>query len=255
VSPGQLGPKTDVKKSSKLVEAFNLPRGLMASIDFSAPLRQGLPLIHKKEFWRAIPEMFKAWASEEGFRKIQTEIANRPAFRKTISADGKVQPSFAERAGLSLTDLTDLSKREEAIMSTWAERFPGVRRSNRAYTAFLNKLRADTFESLITGVKVFGVNAEKNLPLARALADFVNTASGRGSLGKLESSAVTLNTTLFSPRLIASRLKLLNPAYYVMANPVVRKEALKSLFAIAAVGNTIGQLAKMAGGTVENDPN
>src|SRR5690606_5714979 len=65
----------------------------------------------------------------------------------------------------------------------------------------------------------------------------------------------TLNTTLFSPRLIASRLKLLNPAYYVMANPVVRKEALKSLFAIAAVGNTIGQLAKMAGGTVENDPN
>lgn len=254
-TPGQLGVKTDIRKASPFVEAFNLPRGMMASIDFSAPLRQGIGLIHKKEFWKAMPEMFRAWSSEEGFRKIQTEIANRPAFRKTIGADGKVKPSFAERAGLSLTDLTDLSKREEAIMSTWAEKVPGVRRSNRAYTAFLNKLRADTFDNLIVDTKAFGADAKTNLPLATALADFVNIATGRGNLGKLERAAVPLNTLLFSPRLMAARLKMLDPRMYLMGPKRVRQEAVKSLFAIAGVGNTITQLGRMAGGTVDNDPN
>jgi hypothetical protein len=250
----QLGAVTDIQKQSKLVEAFNLPRGLMASIDFSAPLRQGIGLIHKKEFWNAMPEMFKAWASEEGFQASQKAISDKALFQPRSDAKGKVYPSFAEDAGLKLTDLTDLTKREEAIMSTWAEKVPGVRRSNRAYTAFLNNLRAHTFESLVRDSKVFGADAKANLPLARELAKFVNTASGRGSLGKLESSAVALNSVLFSPRLISSRLTMLNPHYYITANPAVRKEALKSLFTIAAVGNTLTQLGKMAGGEVSMDP-
>jgi len=249
----QLGPIAD-KKQSKLVEAFNLPRGLMASMDFSAPLRQGIGLIHKGSFWKAMPEMFKAWATEEGFNASQKAISERPLFRPRTDRNGKVYPSFADDAGLKLTDLTDLSNREEAIMSTWAEKIPGVRRSNRAYTAFLNNLRADTFESLVKDGKIFGADAKANLPLARELANFVNTASGRGSLGRLESSAVALNTVLFSPRLIASRVQMMNPAYYIMSSPQVRKEALKSLFAIAMAGNTVTQLGKMAGGSVSMDP-
>lgn len=252
---GTLGPKTDIKKSSPFVEAFNFPRAVMASIDFSAPLRQGLPLIHKKQFWTSLDDMFKAWGSENAFRAIQDDIASRPLFRQRVGPNNKLINSFADEVGLKLTDLTDLTKREEAIMSTWAEKVPGVRRSNRAYTAFLNKLRADTFEDLINKGSIFGADGKTNVPLARALADFVNTASGRGSLGKLEQSAVALNTLLFSPRLIASRLKMLNPAYYIMAKPMVRREALKSLFAVAAAGNTVGQLGKMAGGTIESDPN
>lgn len=250
----QLGPLTDTKRSNPLVEAFNLPRGIMASMDFSAPLRQGIGLIHKPEFWTAVKPMMKAWASEDGFRASQNEIANRPLFRERAGPNGKVLPSFADDAGLKLTDLTDLSKREEAIMSTWAEKIPGVRRSNRAYTSFLNNLRADTFESLIKDGKVFGADAKANLPLARELANFVNTASGRGSLGSLEKAAVPLNTLFFSPRLIASRVQMMNPKYYIMASPQVRKEALKSLLAIAAAGNTVTQLGKMAGGTVSMDP-
>jgi len=254
ITEGHIGELTDVKKSSIAAEAINFPRAVMASMDMSAPLRQGLPLIHKKEFWKAIPGMFKSWGSEEAFRQIQQSISEKPLFKPRAGPGGKTLPSFAEDAGLKLTDLTDLNSREEALMSTWAEKVPGVRRSNRAYTGFLNKLRADTFEALVSEGKVFGANSEVDIPLARALADFVNTASGRGSLGKLESSAVALNSTFFAPRLIASRLKMLNPAYYVMAHPQVRKEALKSLFSVAAAGNIVGQLGKMAGGTVEADP-
>lgn len=252
-------------KKSAIVEAFNLPRGLMASYDFSAPLRQGIGLIHKKEFWRALSPMMKAWASEDAFHASQKAIAERPLFRPRVGPGGKPLKSFAEDAGLKLGDLTDLSKREEAIMSTWAETgggLPGyqktigrgVRMSNRAYTTFLNNLRADTFESLVKDSKVFGADARADLPLARALADFVNTASGRGSLGALENSAVALNTVLFSPRLIASRIQMMNPRNYIMGPTALRKEYLKSLLAIAAVGNTVTQLGRMAGGTVESDP-
>ena len=281
---GQLGPIQDAAKSSAVAEAFNFPRGVMASTDLSAPLRQGLPLIHKKEFWKAMIPMFESWHTEEGFAASQNSIANRPLFKKRLDAEGKVLPSFADDAGLKLTDLTDLSNREEALMSTWAEsggmfnrnkwmaEHGGeqaasfyratagkmVRKSNRSYTAFLNNLRADVFENLIRDGKVFQADLTTNLPLARSIADFVNTATGRGSLGRFESSAVVLNTGLFAPRLIASRVKMLNvlnPHHFIYANPLVRKEALKSLFAIAAFGNTILQVAKMAGAEVGSDPN
>ncbi len=241
--------------SNALMEAMNFPRSVMASLNFHAPLRQGLALIHKPAYWTSLSDMFKAWSSEGAYNKIQDDILSQPLFRpRTNPTTGEVLPSFAESAGLKLTDLKSLSSREEAIMNNWAEKVPGVRRSNRAYTVFLNKLRADTFTSLIGDSKVMGVDGTMNMPVARALADFVNTASGRGSLGPLEKSATALNTMLFSPRLIASRVKLLNPAYYIMADPQVRKEALKSLFAVAGVGATLGQLGKMAGGTVESNP-
>lgn len=251
---GGVTPTDTVKKPSALTETFNFPRAVMASMDFSAPLRQGLPLIHKKQFWTSLDDMFKAWGSEKAYQAIQSDILERPLFKPRVLPNGTAVKSFAEEAGLSLTDLKSLSNREESLMSSWAEKVPGVRRSNRAYTAFLNKLRADTFESLINDSKVFGLDGKTNLPLAREFANFVNTASGRGSLGKLEKSAVTLNTLLFSPRLISSRLTMLNPRYYIMADPTVRKEALKSLFAVAATGTTLTQLGKLAGGTVESNP-
>ena len=250
-----IGPATKPPtKLSIAAETMNFPRAVMASNDFSAPLRQGLPLIHKKQFWTSLDDMFKSWGSENAFRAVQESIFEKPLFKSRVGPSGKILPSFAEDAGLKLTDLTNLSSREEALMSTWAEKLPGVRRSNRAYTAFLNKLRADVFEDLVSSSKVFGADAEVNIPLARELANFVNVSSGRGSLGSLEKSAVALNSTFFSPRLIASRLQMLNPHYYIMADPIVRKEALKSLFAVAAVGNTVGQLVKMSGaGTIESN--
>jgi hypothetical protein len=260
----KLGPSADTKKTNPVTEAFNLPRALMATMDFSAPGRQGIGLIHKKEFWNSLGPMFKSWKSEDFFNEMQKSISEKPLFKSRVSDDGKRIPSFAEDSGLKLTDLNDLNNREEAIMSTWAEKIPAmggvVRRSNRAYTTFLNKLRADTFESLVKSGKAIGAGGEANVPLAKEIATFVNNATGRGSLdfgraGSLEKAATALNTAFFSPRLIASRIQMMNPANYVMASPTVRKEMLKSMAAIGAAGNTVLALgSQIPGAETEIDP-
>lgn len=232
------------------LEAYNLPRGTLASWDLSFPGRQGLGLIHKKEYWKSFVPMIKSLGSEGAYEQIQNEIFSRPMFQRSKNLAGKETPSFAEQAGLKLTGLSDLAGREEAIMSQWAEKVPGVRASNRAYTAFANKLRADTFEGLVN--KYGTMN---DMVASSGLAEFVNTATGRASMGKLEKYAPLLNQTLFSPRLITSRLKTLNPNYYIMLPKAARIEALKSLAAITLGGTGLVSLASQIPGVeVGYDP-
>ena len=163
-----------------------------------------------------------------------------------------------------------LAQREELFMSTAAEKIPGfghvVKGSERAYVGFLNKLRADTFDDLVAQAEKMGIktfteteNAEGEMvktatAYTKKIAEYVNTSTGRGSLGRFEKNAVELNAMLFSPRLLASRLQMLNPKYYMDLPPMVRKEAFKSLFAVARAGLIMTGMAKLAGAEVETDP-
>lgn len=228
------------EKTNLLNEATNLTKSMMASVDVSAPLRQGLPLIHRKEWWTSLNDMFSSLVSEKNYQGLMQSIEEKPTYQ------------LATKSGLSLTSLEQLSQREEAFMSKWAEKIPGVRASERAYVGFLNKLRSDTFDSLLTTAEKAGRDITPEL--TRSIAKYINTSTGRGSLGSLEKAAVELNYVFFSPRFISSKLTMMNPKYYVDLDPLVRKEALKSLLAIAGAGETVTQLGKMAGGTAENDP-
>lgn len=236
----------DRKLPNALSEAVNLPKSLQASMDLSAPFRQGIGLIHRGEWWRAWDDMVKSFGSENMFNAVQEGIRTSPHFE------------LSQEAGLALTDLTHLSSREEQFMSNWAERIPvigrGVRASNRAYVGFLNKLRSDTFNNLVDSAIAAGRNPKEDLSLAHELAGYVNTATGRGNLGSLERYATGLNNALFSPRFIKSRIDMLNPATYIKADPLVRKEYLKSALAITSMGTTMGQLARMAGAEVSGEP-
>ncbi len=237
---------------TKMAEAgyqlANIPRSVMASVDLSAPFRQGLFLIsHPKKFFGSFLNMFKSFGSEKAFKATQEAIVKKPTF--DLMQDSK----------LALTEMDNiLTLREERFMSNWAEKIPVVgkviRASGRAYTGFLNKLRADVFEDLITKADNLGLTPRSNPDLVKEIANFVNIASGRGSLGKLQPAATALNSFFFSPRLMASRLTLLNPVYYVKADPFVRKEALKSLLTVAGGLTTILGLSKLAGAEVEIDP-
>lgn len=256
---------------SALADVANLPRTIMASMDTSAPLRQGLGLIHKTAFWKALPTMFKSFGSQEVYDGAMNAIAEKPLFRQTVGANGKIQPSFAERAGLKLTNM--VNNREEALMSSLLDKVPGFSGSERAYTIFLNKLRADTFEQMTKDYGVFAKEQQPNMAVAKQIAEFVNNASGRGSLTatvpftgrqlSLERSANALSTVLFSPRLIASRLQMMgrggralfDPEVYMSRSPNIRREYLKSLMAIAATtGTFVGLMKGLGGATVESDP-
>jgi hypothetical protein len=231
------------------LQIANIPRSLMASFDLSAPLRQGVFFIgRQKQFFPAFKKMFGAFKSEEAFKQIQESITKDPDFE------------LARGSRLSLTEMDVLlNQREESFMSNWAEKIPvlgrGVRASGRAYVSFLNKLRFDVFKDLVNKAEISGLSPRANRDLAVGIADFINNATGRGTLpGGLQKSAVTLNSVFFSPRLIMSRLNLVNPVYYVKQNPFVRKEALKSLFSFIGLGLGVLTLAKMAGAEVGTDP-
>jgi hypothetical protein len=231
------------------LEIANIPRSLMSSFDLSAPLRQGIFFIgRQKQFGPAFKSMLGAFVDKKAYQNIQDVIIAHPDYQ--LARDSK----------LALTDMDVLlGTREERFMSNMAEKIPvigeGVKASGRAYIGFLNKLRFDVFTDLVNKADLLGLDPRKNRDLANGIADFINNATGRGTLpGGLSRSAVTLNSIFFSPRLMFSRLNLLNPAFYVKQDPFVRKEALASLFTYLGLGLSVLTLAKLAGADVGDEP-
>lgn len=246
-----------------MLDYLNVPRSIMSSFDLSAPLRQGIFFATRPKQWGpAFREMFKYAASEKAYEGLEASLRQRPTFE------------LMNDSGLAITDLSSsIGSREEQFASNAAERIPGigrvVRASGRAYTGFLVKLRADVFDDLVSRATKLGLDVEGDDKLARSIAGFVNAGTGRGNFKSAIGGAVQgtphavgsaaeeakdlLNAFFFSPRLIASRMTLLNPAYYVRQPAFVRKEALKSMLAFAGAATGVASLAGLAGANVETD--
>jgi len=223
----------------KAGEALNIPRSLMASFDLSAPLRQGVFLIGKPKQWGpAFKDMFKHAFSEKSYQGLLENIQTRPTYQ------------LMRESKLAITDMSKfMDKREERFMSNWAEQIPGigkiVRGSDRAYTGFLNKLRADVFDDLVNKL---------GKEQAGDIAKFVNSATGRGELPQvLKNSQALLNGAFFSPRLMFSRINMMNPQYYVSLSPAVRKEAIKSLLTFGGTVASVLGLAGLSGAEIGTD--
>ena len=232
-----------------VIDALNVPRSLMASFDVSAPFRQGLvayarhPVLASKN----MGPMFKSFGSESRYQGLLSEIHSRP------------NAPLYESSGLNFTELRGptSANREEQFSSALAEKIPGVGRvvrgSGRAYTAFLDKTRADMFDHQLELARKAGVNVEDHTQL-RGIARVVNTATGRGDLGPIESWAPALNTVFFSPRLIASRVNLLNPVWYATLPPYARGQAIRSMVQLGAAAASVLGAGMLLGGKVVNDP-
>ena len=85
-------------------------------------------------------------------------------------------------------------------------------------------------------------------------AEFINNATGRGNLGSLEKSAEFLNNAFFSPRMLASRLAIMNPAEYASMSPEVRKMAMKNTLSFVGFGLMVLALAGLGGAETEENP-
>lgn len=238
------------KLKDKAIDVLNVPRTVMASADFSAPLRQGLvaTISHPSKAAKALPEMFRQAFSQKQFDTWLSDLKESPDF-KTM-----------EDSGLYIADPDNLnlSAKEEAYMTNLAEKIPLIGRmvkgSERAYVAYLNKMRVDIFRQGTDVFEAQGRTLENSPELYEGLAKYINNATGRGGLGPMQDAAPILNTAFFSPRLIASRINMLNPVFYTKLPKEVRMMAIKDMAKVVAFGATILGLANTAGADVEKDP-
>jgi len=136
-------------------------------------------------------------------------------------------------------------------MSGLAEYIPGIAPSERAFSTFLNKMRFDLFKTL---TQTLGRDGTVTQHEAKALAFYVNAATGRGSLGKHDLALPLLNTLFFSPRLQASRLQLLVGAPLYRGSWRTRKLIAMEYARFAIGAATVIALSSLAGRPPEDDP-
>jgi len=227
------------KAYDAFIDIWNVPKSLQATIDMSAPFRQGiiLSVSHPLAGAKAFKEMFwQAWSEK---RAQEWMLALKDSDLYPVIQQSKLYVSEPNAR---------LTAKEEQFISNFAKKIPIfgegfkvgkfkvpgfglIAKSERAYSGFLNKLRVDVFTNGMDRLREQGITPENNPEAYKAWADFINNASGRGNLGKLELAAPVLNGLFFSPRYLASRFNLLNPVKYAKMPPAVRKMALKSMFA------------------------
>lgn len=228
----------------KLMTAINAPRALVASADLSAPLRQGILLIGKpRAFFRSFRQMVRAFGDEDYYEQAMRELtgltdeaaATRAALRKS--------------AGLEITG--GLTNPEElfigkgffrgALQQSESARLIGA--SERAYSLFLNKLRADVFDDFARQLDSAGLSTPDRL---KQYAQFLNAATGRGKMpGAIEKGAPLLNAAFFAPRYNISRF--MAPTALFTADDVVRQEVAKDLGRFLGAGLAGMTMLKMAG--------
>jgi len=240
-----------------------LPRTLLASCDFSAPLRQGLYLLpsHPAKGFTAFGKSVRMFFDPEYYTETVRHLASRP------------YATMAEDSGLFLGSLARTSKgisaREEAFMTRIAEKLPIigklVKASERAYVGYLDMFRASVFDGTVAGwgikptVKLTGKAAQaaakqvgRGLDDITKLARYVNWATGRGWAPKHTD---ILNAVFFSPRLQTSRIGLpfLITKMLISDSPALKKMAARDLITFAGAAGTALGLAAMGGAEVELD--
>jgi hypothetical protein len=243
------------KIQTEAANVLGVPRTLMASIDYSAPLRQALlpTLSHPLLASKAGLEMFKASFSQKHYDRWFSNLENSDRFK------------LIKDSGLGITDVNNpkLSAKEEQFMNGLAEKIPLVGRlvkgSERAYTIYINKMRVDLFNRFADNMQSRGLTFENAAPAYKQLAAYVNNMTGRGDLGKtMNEAAPVLNQLFFSPRLMASRINTLTylaqPRFWNKVPKEARIDYFRSLVATAGIGLTVLALAKLNGAETEDDP-
>lgn len=233
-----------------LLDVIGLTKTLRTVLDMSAPFRQGIVFTATRPVQSigAFKEMFRQAFSQENADKWISHIKASPEY------------ALMKASGLYISDPNaKMLAREEQFMSNLAQKIPIykylVKASERSYTAFLNKQRVDAFLSTANKFADLGIDPKTDPETYKAWADYVNNATGRGSMGDFEQSAQKLSLLFFSPRLIAARFNLLfNVEKYISMPKAARKEALKSTLTFISIGAAALTLAALGGADVEDDP-
>ena len=270
VIEAKLASQTKTAKAlSKVDEVINVARALRTSIDFSAVLRQGgfIALGHPLQ---AFKTAFYDWTQDKGNRlgvMLQAAVSKDKATAALKEIENRPNADLYKKAKLFFAkDGTSLTEMEEAFRSRWAAKIPLVAGSERAYRTFLNKLRADSFDAMVTGLQKGGAVTDAE---ADAIGNYINVATGRGALhGSFEKSAAALSRIFFAPKYVLSRFQLLlgQPLLRGIVNGKSNSARLRKAIAVEyarymiglSVVYALGRIAMSAMGDddkeVEDDP-
>lgn len=226
-------------------------KAINASMDNSAIFRQGWktlwahPGVWQKNAKQSFVNIVKQVGGKEVMDEVNADIVSRPTYDKMI------------KAKLAVTGL------EEAFPTSLPEKIPVIGRfykaTEAAYTAFVQKTRADVFDKYLEIAEKSGVDIN-NAKELESIGKLVNSLTGRASLGKAEPVGNAINNVFFSPRFFVSNLNTLTHALGAdtmsgKITPFAQKQAaknlLKAISGIAAIA-TIANAVKP--GSVELDP-
>lgn len=244
-----------------------IPKALKATLDLSAPGRQGLiasiahPVIAAKSFWKQL----RAMKSEKYHKEFVEALDNHPLSRVAKDAglyissfgDGSLNAKEEQFMSRILGD-ERLFENQKAETARRAVTLP-VRASERAYATYLDSLRMEVFEALAKQVHSYnrrnGVTDNASITKQlEGVAKFVNYATGRGSLGKFEPAAEFLNVGFFSARNWASRFQVMNPVFYATLPKGARGMVVKDFGLYLSTMATTFLLLKASGADIETNP-
>lgn len=227
-----------------LKEVITLPRSMLATMDMSYALRQGLlpSLAHPIIAGDAFGKSFQAFFSQKKADAVDLDIKNHP------------MKDLFDKFGLHLSNIDSaINNREELFASNLAEKIPGfgkvVMASERNMVTGLNLLRVGLMTDFLNKHPDASDDSKK------AYAKYVNIATGRGQAGFLDKSAEELSLIFFAPRFAVSRIQAPYEAIKMaVQHPETRMEMGKQWGALLGTGMTVLTLAAMAGADVVLDP-
>lgn len=256
----ELAQRNNLQKANDLlVDISGVFRAMQATLDLSAVFRQGFVktvggLVSRRpdKVPRMILEMLKQTVDEKRYNRWLYDLQENPYYE--VIKDSKLYISDVKNP--------KITAREEALQSNLVNKIPILniftRGSERAYSSFLNMQRVDTFLKAARAMEIQGKTIETHPQDYKELANYVNTATGRGDLGAIENWSDFLSSTMFSPRFLASRVRLLtnliNPFWWKDTPMNVKVMYVKDVVKIAAAVSAIVGLAQLAGYDVEEDP-
>jgi hypothetical protein len=223
------------KTKDTTADVFHTARALMTGGEFSGVFRQGklAALSHPViTFGQAVPAMFRAFGLGGGALTATTKAAgeliqgNVSGALKTLKEHGEskehaemnkiwARPNAAayKRSGLALHNPWDFTaaQLEGNYRSRWANKIPFIAGSGRAYTLFLNNLRAGIYDTLSASLSSTegALTAEQE----KEISNFINKMTGSGNLGvRGQKASEYLNIFFFAPKFVASRFQMITGA-------------------------------------------
>jgi hypothetical protein len=270
---------------------WNVPRLAMATGEFSFVGMQGKRLAasylikNPRVLAEAFKNAFKSFNSEKFLKEVENRIKNSPeyyiykssgldlteqSFKTSANEEiawnniGKIFWRFLNSGDLLAEKIYKYKTGKDLGLIEEVDKYNPLLKFERSANGFLNTLRFAAMTDMVAAFKQEGLSFEKNKEAYKAGAQYINSASGRGSIKKLEQSAEFLSKFFFSPKMFTSEIQLgttpLGAAYLLsMKDPtgIARREAFKHqlryMSVLLGAGASATMLAYLRMGSTEDN--